>query len=179
MMPLTHDTIQERLRLLRWILKDRPEIITFFLSPFLFFSIFYSSIIIIIIISVERRMASDGMYHDINVWAKYIHVRKSVSHTCSLLYVYIYRERKREREKTWVECVETMDNFGYTYIGSLVSRRDYRRAFKLTVTEVTSGQRDRKASNTGNEEKDSRCCLSARLFSTTPLSSTMKFHHIT
>lgn len=32
-------------------------------------------------------------------------------------------------------------NHGRLWVGSLVSRRDYRRALKLTVTEVTSGQR--------------------------------------
>lgn len=34
-------------------------------------------------------------------------------------------------------------NHGRLWVGSLVSRRDYRRVLKLIVTEVTSGQRQR------------------------------------
>ena len=68
-MPLTHDTIR-RFRLLRWILKDRPEIITFSL-----FFPFYSSIII----SEERRMAMASIYH-VSTCAQIL-LRKSCART--------------------------------------------------------------------------------------------------
>lgn len=90
-MPLTHDTIR-RFRLLRWILKDRPEIITFSL-----FFPFYSSIII----SEERRMALTSIYH-ISTCA----VLRIGKYTCERA-AHVYSPRLG-----CVGCVETMDDFG-------------------------------------------------------------------
>lgn len=119
--PLTHNTIR-RLRLLRWILKD-PRDYYFFL-----FFHFHSSIII-----SEERMGARSRPRIQCAFITCVHVHVYV-YTC--LYTYSLIPGWARLGLGWMR-----GNHGRLWVGSLVSRRDYRRVLKLIVTEVTSGQR--------------------------------------